>query len=286
MKKLKFLLTILIAFTFISISSNVHADSNTYSGNDIERIYQKGRSKGIINDSNLNYNQFEMLMNNSVIPAYENQKSADKNFNKSLDDFTEEDHYEVTFNNDDSKNLNLKAINESNPKFGYSKIRASKTYSMKKGDILVCYGPYSGTIIGHAALALSSNRIIEMPGPPTPGAVTTSKKDFFSDHAQNAKNGKYVAVYRLKNYKYASDAADYAYNKMYLGDTNPSYWLNPFLSDKMHSYCSKYVFLAFYNTHKSTINGAFIESYGGFIHPHSLQDAFASKTELSTVTSY
>lgn len=284
-KFIKILLTFVVVLTLTSIAKQANADENNNYDSDIERIYQQGKDKGILTDDNMPFEQFSNLMKDSVIPAYESNKEDDS-FNQSLDDFTSDDNYEV---DNTTPTLDMAEANaQEMPKFGHNKVKASKSYNMKAGDIMVCYGSNPmGTLIGHAAIAYDSQNILEMPGPPTPGAKITSKKNFFSKYARNAKEGKYVNIYRVSNSNYAKNAANYAYNNMYKGSTNPSYWLNPWFNDKMHSYCSKYVFLAYYNSNKSSVSQPMIaNNFNSYIRPHELQNYFSSQKKLTNITSY
>ncbi|WP_409022212.1 hypothetical protein ACE83Q_00605 [Dellaglioa sp. P0083] len=122
---------------------------------------------------------------------------------------------------------------------------ARSSYSMKAGDILVCYGSNSdltGNIVGHAAIATSKGWLLEIPGKKYNKAKHTSKKDFFQQHT---KKGAHVEVYRInKHPHYANDAAQYAWDHMYK-KTNPTYQITTNLYHKSPSYCSKYVYLAY-----------------------------------------
>lgn len=123
----------------------------------------------------------------------------------------------------------------------------------------------SGKFIGHASIASSSKYVLHMPGYGS-HAQHWTKKHFFQAYTDG---NSYVAVYRIKKHpNYSSDAASYAYHKMYK-KSNPSYNLNPYLYDKSPSYCSKYVYLSYWwgATHSA------LKYYSSGIHyvtPHGL----------------
>lgn len=172
------------------------------------------------------------------------------------------------------------------PKFGHNKVKASKSYNMKAGDIMVCYGSNPmGTLIGHAAIAYDSQNILEMPGYSySSGVKKTSKADFFKKYSSN---GKYVNVYRLSNSSYASDAADYAYNNMYLKN-KPTYSLySPnFKSYDHRSFCSNYVIRAYLFSNSKSVKTADLSSTNGLVAPHDLPLYFNSINKLTNITSY
>lgn len=149
---------------------------------------------------------------------------------------------------------------------------------MKAGDILVCYGTnsdFSGKFIGHAAIATSAKYVLQMTGPGH-RAEHYAKKTFFNKYTGRSS---YVAVYRVESHPtYASKAASYAYNHMYKV-TNPSYFISTNLYHKSPSYCSKYVYLAYYwgatknaltyyssNLHIVTPHGL-VGNFKGSFHP-------------------
>ncbi|BDR60919.1 hypothetical protein [Lactobacillus xylocopicola] len=124
----------------------------------------------------------------------------------------------------------------------------------------------TNSMMGHAAIATSSKYALEMPGKKI--STHTSKATFFRRNSGGQKN---VVVYRIKFHTaYANKAATYAYNYKYR-KTNPSYMIN--LYHKSPSYCSKYVYLAYWwGATKSALT-----NYRGIPHivtPHGLIENF------------
>lgn len=151
----------------------------------------------------------------------------------------------------------------------------TSSYHMRAGDILICHGGGSsgsiGGIPGHAALVNSSGYILEMPGANfgykrKHNAHKTSKKLFFKRYLD--KKTSHIEVYRLKHKTVAKKAAQYAYYHMYKKH-NPKYGIfsgiNLYATSP--SYCSKYVYLAYYRGyhHKPVSkhsNWYFVTPYG------------------------
>lgn len=152
----------------------------------------------------------------------------------------------------------------------------TSSYHMRAGDILICHGGGSsgsiGGIPGHAAIADSSSRVLEMPGgnygyAKKHNAHNTKKNVFFKRHVKK-KGNCYVIVYRMRRSKLAKKAASYAYRRMYKKD-NPNYSILAGINlyKKNPSYCSKYVYLSYYfgvsrkTVHKHP-NWYFVTPYG------------------------
>ncbi|WP_289451322.1 hypothetical protein [Lentilactobacillus kefiri] len=157
------------------------------------------------------------------------------------------------------------------------------SYHMKGGDTLVTYGGKgwkgsSGGFPGHVGLAISNNKILEMPGVPkgkssAHNARIISKKHFFKLHVTGAKNEKVVA-YRPANERYRKEAVSYAYHHMYKKH-NPKYKITWNLYKENPSYCSKYVYLAYW---RGTHHKAVKQRPGfWFISPHKMQTYFVKK---------
>lgn len=264
------------------------------SDNPFQLAYDEGRSKGIITDKNMSYSEFIGLCKNSVFPAYLNyikdnptisfsEYISDDNYEvpqEQLSDNPTEisasDHHEQTASAMTGKNRLAQVMTKS--------ISADSGYDMKAGDILVCYGTNSiSNFPGHAAIATSSKYVLEMPGPfgysSNKNAHHHSKKFFFTHHT-----GKdaYVIVYRIKNHpNYADDASTYAYTHMFISD-NPSYLITTNLYHKSPSYCSKYVYLAYY--WGATKNSVYYHKYNTYIvTPHSLVPEFRANFAPSAI---
>ena len=242
----KFILFSLFSILLITAVGSLKSQaSSTKSGNEIsnqnsffDKAYQQGRAKGIINDSNMTYDEFISLCKNSFFPAYLQASQTDSTL--TFEKYIADDHYEVPEQQPGDTPTTGSANDNTNPML---RTAAHSGYSMKAGDILICYGTNSmGRFVGHAAIASSSNYIMEMPGISYGKAAHTSKATFFK---RNSGNGKYVAVYRINSHpNYADSASTYAYNHMFK-KTNPKYGINTHVWQKSPSYCSKYVYLAY-----------------------------------------
>ena len=91
------LFSMLVITTVGSLKSQASA---TKSGNEInnqnsffDKAYQQGRAKGIINDSNMTYDEFISLCKNSVFPAYLQASQTDSTL--TFEKYIAADHYEV-----------------------------------------------------------------------------------------------------------------------------------------------------------------------------------------------
>lgn len=255
--KVKTTLLTLVASTALALTFTTTVNATTNQTNEsttnneqseFVKAYNEGRAKGILNDENMTKKDFLDLCKESVFPAYLNY--VKDNPTTSFAQYIADDNYEVPEQQPDDHPTTVRANDEvdSNSSSPFvNLIAAHSGYSIKAGDILICYGTNifadpEGKVLGHAAIASSSEYIMEMPGIGK-GAVHTPKSTFFRQHTGN---GSYVAVYRVKQHpKYADDASTFAYHNMYLKN-NPSYaWTaNPYCISP--SYCSKYVYLAWY----------------------------------------
>lgn len=109
--------------------------------------------------------------------------------------------------------------------------------TLRKGDILITNST-SSSLIGHAAIALSSNEILHIQGRGyNPETVTRS---WFEETYDDG----WIRVYRLNDSDIASDAADWA-EDTYEG-SNAEYRITTNLTTTNETYCSKLVFQAYY----------------------------------------
>lgn len=264
----------------INTDSAVIAESNqtTSQVDEFKTAYEQGRAKGIINDSNLSYADFENLCKKSVFPAY--LQATTVNPVLTFQQFIAEDNYEVPIGL--TSNTTTTSASEPSNVNPYLRSSAHGGYSMKAGDILIVYGRNSmGRFVGHAAIASSSKYIMEMPGYRYRRARHTTKKLFFKT---NSGKGKFVYVYRFKAHpKYADVASTYAYKKMYKKD-NPYYALTLRVWHKSPTYCSKYVYLAYaWGATKKSI----VPVYATLMAPHSLPNDFKWHAScIHKITSY
>ncbi|MGQ5708474.1 hypothetical protein [Lactobacillus sp. PSON] len=300
MKTTNTLITLVASITLaLSFSSQVSAASvnndtiSQKSDNETDefiKAYEAGRSKGILNDENMSKSNFIELCKKSVFPAY--LEYSKDNPTVSFAQYIADDNYEVPRLQPGDHPTTVRANDESdNGKYSAlfpSLIAAHSGYSMKAGDILICYGSDSmGKYVGHAAIATSANYILEMPGTlngrrsAKNNARHISKKDFFTTYANGS--GKYVSVYRMKDHPIISDhASTYAYRYMYKTG-NPTYSLVAQAQDlytKSPSYCSKYVYYAYYQEDPSTV---FMPPTPILLRPHNLMNQFMPAYKVSYI---
>lgn len=204
--------------------------------------YQAGVKSGVIDSNTVPYSKFAEECNEDIAPGY---SSYLKNGgNSTFQQFAAENNYDQDPKGADPRlSVNTNSMSASNQLMAVSNAKASTDYNMKAGDILICHGTGSeGYFLGHAAIASSSKYVLEMRGIGYHNEHTT-KKDFFE---RNTRGDAYVLVYReTKHPNYANDAASYAYNDMYK-NISIRYEITTNLYHKNPSYCSKYVYLAYY----------------------------------------
>ncbi|GHN24801.1 hypothetical protein ME787_14120 [Lactobacillus delbrueckii] len=292
MKRYNMAINLAFMLLLMLTPSVVYASSNS-NISEFEECYREGESKGIIKDGNISKDTFVEMCKESVFPAYLEAVKTDPTL--TFEQFVADDNYEVPFQKKNDHPEVVTAEGSGRTAVGpfVNFISANKSYKMKAGDILICYGTgSSGRLVGHAAMATSANYIIEMPGNyrkikgnswRSHNARVVSKASFFKSHT---KGKDYVAVYRNNHPIYSDRASTYAYRYMYKKD-NPYYKITSNIFEKSPSYCSKYVVLAYYW-------GATKKSWGGghrvgIIPPHQLPSYFSDSFVPSykyKVTSY
>lgn len=231
------LLTFITAFFCLSIlgQARVTVDYKDY----YQVTYSQGLKSNIIHQSN---DTFLSECQRELGPGYVNYvRSGGK---ESFPAFAKANYYGQDDLEETNSHPQKLVFNHSDKNvFAHTTLKHSHGYHMRAGDILVCHGTsIVGAFIGHAGIASSSSHVLEMPGP-NRRAHNTSKKVFFKNHAINAYT--YVDVYRLGKKSVAKKAAKYAYSHMYKHH-NPRYVISTNLYHKNPSYCSKYVYLAYY----------------------------------------
>lgn len=287
------ILTLVASIAFAStFTTSVSATTNDEQSEFLE-AYNEGRQKGILNDENMTKKDFFDLCKKSVFPAYLNY--VKDNPTTSFSQYIAYNNYEVPVQQPDDHPTIVRANNSDNSNFSFpfvNLIAAHNGYNMKAGNILICYGTDSmGKYVGHAAIATSANYILEMPGTAHRSAIHNarhvSKEFFFKTYANGAE--KYVAVYRMKDHPIIADhASTYAYNYMYK-TSNPTYSiaaqaLNTYV--KSPSYCSKYVYYAYYREKQDSV---FMMGSPTLIFPHDLMNKFMPTYHVSyihKITSY
>ncbi|GHN45445.1 hypothetical protein ME804_06780 [Lactobacillus delbrueckii] len=269
-------------------SASSNNTDNSYEQSEFIKAYNTGKEKGILTDQNMTQSEFLSLCKESVFPAYLEYQQAHPTV--SFAQYVADDNYEVPRQQAGDNPITVSATGTKSsssifPFISFASVSARKGYSMKAGDILICYGRnITSKYIGHAAIASSSKYIMEMPGPGK-HATHTPKATFFK---RNSGNGKYVAVYRIKKHPhYADDASTYAYKHMYL-KTNPSYFFPSSMYVKSPSYCSKYVYLAYeWGATKRALYP--IPGPSAVVLPHGLENWFKgdfTPSYVYKVTSY
>ena len=273
---------IVLAMLFL-VNAKVQASSNGDS--EFELAYNDGVSKGIINDTNLTKEDFLNLCKSSLFPAY--LEFSKENSGVSFREFAALDNYEVPEDTAVGVNSRRAVLRAAVPVTGGS------GYSMKAGDILICYGTNSlGKYVGHAAIATSANYVLEMTGPKYSFYAQHHTKTQFFKRCTGGSN--YVLAYRIKNHpKYAAASSSYAYHHMYKG-TNPFYSITTNLFDKSKSYCSKYVLMAYYyGATKNAVKTSYHSSNAvpnTIVLPHDLASHWFKSdfvpTKVAKVSSY
>lgn len=162
-----------------------------------------------------------------------------------------------------NQSIELEAALEASSKFGkvFDSQNSGSTYStytMRAGDVFITNGTSSAGLTGHAAIAISSTKILHIAGIGcNPTTISLS-----AWHSQYTVNG-WTKVYRHSSSSTASRAANWAANT-YEG-SSAVYMINNNLSSTYETYCSKLVWQAYYY-------GADSATYlaSGIVLPYSL----------------
>ncbi|MCT3399369.1 hypothetical protein [Lentilactobacillus hilgardii] len=274
LKKCTRFIFLIFATILFGVSVLSPDDANASSTNDIFRsAYNIGRQKHILTNTNMTFKDFKAICKNSLFPSFLKQLKA--NPETTFQQYIAKDHYEVPIHRvgDHPQTISLKKANVTASQTDNSSTDQSN-YQMKPGDILIIYGTSSfkeAKIFGHCAIAISSNDILHMPGMNL-GTQQWTKKRFFDYYTGR---GSYIEVYRMTSHpEYAKEAAQYAYNDMYKTNS-PVYNLEPWLYQKEKSYCSKYVYLAYWFGAAHAALKRFITGFH-YIMPHHLIYDFSS----------
>lgn len=236
-------------------------------GQSFSSIYNDGVSSGAILD---NKQTFIQKCKDELFPSYLRFLKSDTTM--SFSEYAKENNYDQdTPNTSGTQNINLSNKN-TNVSSAFIVMMAGHSAKIKPGDMLVCHGTNSsGKFLGHEAIATSSNYVLEMVGPE--GAKNNNKhhtlKYFYSKHLKH--KGDYIDVYRIKQHpNYAHAASHYAFTKMYGTKNKINYLTTINLYHKNPSYCSKYVYLAYWrgNQHKGVKGGLH------WVFPYSMTNVF------------
>jgi uncharacterized protein YycO len=121
---------------------------------------------------------------------------------------------------------------------------ATKTFTLKKGDILISNGTSSAGLTGHAGIAINSSQILHIAGPkknPTVISVATWQKSYGIVKGQ-LDGRTHTKVYRVSNSS-AAKAGEWAVTN-YKGKKY-SYGFTGSITAKNPTYCSKIVWQAY-----------------------------------------
>lgn len=130
-------------------------------------------------------------------------------------------------------------------------------FAIKKGDIFVTDGTSFNGLTGHAAIATTSNYILDMPGfkiQTSKGMLNTSRQSTVADWIKYYAAKGTVWVYRVDpKYEWVANAAGDWADKHYYSSTGsatqdkfPEYSFSLLTSDTSKSYCSKIPYQAYY----------------------------------------
>ncbi|GCD87211.1 hypothetical protein KB1253_23690 [Lactiplantibacillus plantarum] len=266
--------TLVLSFIIIFPSVQISADTTPNYQNYYQQTYIEGTQSGIIKE---NYSNFVKQCDIDLAPAYLNFIKGDGNL--TFPEFAKENNYDQGSPEEtDTQNIAISSNTKPNS-LSTVKSAASKA-KIKSGDMLICHGTNSsGKFLGHEAIATSGNYVLEMRGPE--GAKNnnyhTPITTFFKNHLK--KTGDYIQVYWIKSHpNYSSDAAKYAYNHMYISN-KINYLTTTNLYHKNPSYCSKYVYLAYWwgTSHKGMKGGLM------WVFPFSMANVFSGTYKPSYI---
>ncbi|GEN89302.1 YiiX/YebB-like N1pC/P60 family cysteine hydrolase [Oceanobacillus sojae] len=155
---------------------------------------------------------------------------------------------------------------------GIDTFAAKKTFTLKKGDILVSNGTSSKGLTGHAGIAISNRQILHIAGSgkkPQVVSVNTWQKNYGIIKGQ--RDGKTnTKVYRVNNSS-AGKAGTWASNN-YKGK-NYKYGFTGSKTSKNPTYCSKIVWQAYNAQGKG-------KSFTGIIGPYQLPNKITGAKAL------
>lgn len=128
-----------------------------------------------------------------------------------------------------------KELNESSE---FTLVKGNSLRNLQPGDVIITNATRLNGLTGHAAIALSSDQILHIPGFNEP-VIVDSRRTFESDY----KNG-WIKVYRPNDYKDGSRAAGWAERNY--KNSGAKYVLTKDFESTDKTYCSKIVLQAYY----------------------------------------
>lgn len=116
-------------------------------------------------------------------------------------------------------------------------ILSTRSISIKSGDVIITNSTSSSGLLGHSAIALGSNEILDIPGPGK-SVRTLTVSAFCNDYADG-----WIKVYRPTTSSWGTSAATWA-RSTYKG-SNAVYKITNNINSTNETYCSKIVFQAY-----------------------------------------
>lgn len=133
----------------------------------------------------------------------------------------------------------------------------AKAPTLKAGDVIITNATSSFGLTGHAAIAINSNKILDIPAPKKL-VRTQTVSSFISSY----KNG-WIKVYRPTNSAWGSKAANWA--KINYENSKATYRITTDINSTKETYCSKIVFQAYkFGVGRSAFNTYFHSQGGGY----------------------
>ncbi len=148
-------------------------------------------------------------------------------------------------------------------------IMALKNVEFRPGDVIVTKNGAFFDLIGHVAMAIDSETIVNITGPGThPHKVSISK--FIKD----SKKGGWIKLYRANDYYEGANAAIWM-DKTYV-DSGAEYVLTENINSLDETYCSKMIFQAYHFGNGGTVWGKDEGGPKGIIFPQSVPDVLTN----------
>lgn len=193
--------------------------------------------------------------------SYENQSLTHESFTKMQEegDIGYDVTYEYMLQLSEESNKLEKELEDSKDfykVFDSSLLRSSANLNIKSGDVIITNSTSSFGLTGHAAIALGSNEILDIPAPKKSVRTQTVKQ--FRD----AYSSGWIKVYRPSNSTWGSKAAGWA-RKTYKG-SNAKYKITLDINTTTETYCSKIVFQAYKFGVGSSAFNTYYHSQGDF----------------------
>ncbi|MCM3024621.1 hypothetical protein [Heyndrickxia ginsengihumi] len=150
----------------------------------------------------------------------------------------------------------------------------TSSYTMKKGDVLVSSRTSSSGLTGHAAIAITSSKILHIAG--SGHKPATHSFSWFKEHYGG---GGKMKMYRISSATAATKAADWV--KSHYEGSDSTYRINNNLDSTNTTYCSKIVYQGYYF-------GAHAVAYLGtaLVLPYALPNILSYKYSVTKKYTY